>query len=109
MATQQADERGQEIRAIQHEYRFFYEMAVGVALVIIRIIIGFALFPNDIGYRGNLYTTILGVVITVVVLDRRAEHREQQRFKADLIQQMRSRVRDEAVHAVEELSRHKWL
>ena len=109
METQGTDERWREIRSIHKEYRFFYEMAVGVALVVVGIVVGFALFPEDTGYRSNLYTTILGVVITIAVLDLRAEHREQERFKADLIHQMRSRVRDEAVHAVEELSRHRWL
>lgn len=108
MTTEQGNGRWQEIKSIHRDYRFFYQMAAGIAFVILGILIGFALFPNDIGYRGNLYTTILGVVITILVLDRRAEQRAERALKVQLIREMGSTVNEVARRAVEELQDRGW-
>lgn len=93
--------------------RSVYDLAAGVLLVIVATVIGLALFPNDRGFQGNLYTTILGVLITIFVLDRRAERREALRaeneLKARLIREMGSSVNEVAIRAVEELRAKGWL
>jgi uncharacterized protein YjbI with pentapeptide repeats len=103
------DWRNQEIKIDP----FVYQLAAGIFLIVIAILIGFALFPNDKGYLANIYTTLVGVLITVVYLDRRAERREALRaeseLKTRLIREMGSQLNEVAIHAVEELRAKQWL
>ena len=124
MASQPQNQQ-EDWRNVEFKYdRFFYEISFGIFLVIVAVLIGFVLFPNDRGFQGNLYTTIVGVLITIFVLDRRAERREEERTrqremekqaealeqeKARLIRQMGSTINEEAIRAVEELYLRRWL
>ena len=56
--------------------RYVYEMAAGILFIVVAVLVGLALFPDDKGFQDNLYTTVLGVLITIFVLDRRAERHE---------------------------------
>ncbi len=109
MAQPPPDWRTQDIKLD----RSVYDLAAGVLLVIVAAVIGLALFPDDKGFQGNLYTTILGVLITIFILDRRAERREALRaendLKARLIREMGSSVNEVAIRAVEELRAKGWL
>ncbi len=100
--TPDTDWRNQEIKIDAS----LYKRAGGIRLIVVAVIIGFVLFPNE-GYLINLYTTGLGVLITIAYLDGRAERREALRaegdLKARLIREMGSQVNAVAVHAVEEL------
>ena len=103
------DWRNQEIKIDP----FVYQLAAGIFLIVIAILIGFALFPNDKGYLANIYTTLIGVLITVVYLDRRAERREalraQSELKARLISELRSSVPELTKRALEQLNENGWL
>lgn len=105
------DERLQEIRSIRKLYKEFYELLGGLTFVSIAILIGFVFFTGeaDIGYKANVYTTLIGVLITIFVLDRRAAHREAKRLRAQLIREMGTRNNGIALRAVRELRAHTWL
>lgn len=108
-----ADARRREQERIRKEYPDLYYYAVGVALVVVLMIAGYALFPDRDGYLTNLFTEAASVAVTLLVLNRMAEAREKRQrkgqLKQDLIYRMRSRVNDEAVRAVEELALYGWL
>lgn len=89
--------------------RFVFQIAVGVMIVIAAVIVGLALFPNDKGFQGNLYTTIIGVLITIFVLDRQAERRETKRVREQLIRELKSGVDDISKRAAEELYDQGWV
>jgi len=62
---------------------------------------------------ANFGTELIGIAITVLVIDRlalqRQESRDEMRLKADLIARAGSGVRETAVAAIDELARLRWL
>lgn len=103
------EDRWREIRLIHHENRYFYLVGGGLILVSIGIWIGALLFADDGGYFTNLYTEMISIAVTVFVLNLLARWREEARHRTDLLFRMGSRVNAEAVRAVEELRRNRWL
>jgi uncharacterized protein YjbI with pentapeptide repeats len=75
----------------------------GTIMVLFLVYAGFRLIADKSGYAVNLFTEFLSISITIFVLDRRAQLREQKRLEAELMRRIRSSVRDVAVAAVEEL------
>lgn len=108
-----ADERRREQERIRREYPDLYYYVAGVALVVVLMLVGYVLFPDRDGYLTNLFTEAASVAVTLIILNRMAERREERRFlrqlKQDLIYRMGSQVNSEAIRAVEELRRHGWL
>lgn len=97
-----------DTRKIQAKHRDFYEILGGTLLVLIGIAIGFVLFKPGTGFEQNLWTTIIGVVATVLVLDRRVEQRQRAFLKAQLIRELGSTDNGIARRAMVELEAHKW-
>ena len=106
---QQPDWRKQEFKYDQ----FFFQVTFGVIVIILAALIGFALFPEDMGYRSNLYTTAVGVLVTVSVLDLLANRRDEKqavtRLRETLIIRLGSRVNTITRSSAEELDQHGWL
>ncbi|MEO1287332.1 MAG: pentapeptide repeat-containing protein [Chloroflexota bacterium] len=96
-----------ERQAIQTQYRDFYAIGSGLTLVIIGIWIGSLLFTD--GYGTNLYTEGMGVLVTILVLDRINQWRERQNMKKRLIREAGSRSNELAIGAVEWLRAEDWL
>lgn len=89
--------------------KLLFPIAAGILIVAVLIGIGFFLVPDNNGLFTNLVSEAISIGITVAILNKLAEHREEQRYKRDLIWKMGSRVNSDAVRAVEELRRHGWL
>ena len=130
MATnEQPEDRWETIKKLWHDEKFVYQILGGLVLVGIGVWIGLRLFGGDPGYATNLYTEVLSISMTVLVVDllarRREEQREEARFKQreearlkqredvwlkrDLIMRMGSQVTDTAVSAANELLVRGWL
>lgn len=118
------DERTQEIRDIHTRYKFVYQIIGGMALVLLGVLIGAELFRNDRGYGTNLYTEVLSIAVTIFILDRLAQRREEKRElqrerekveqareqeKQRLIRDLGSEVNNVARKAAEELDAKGWL
>ncbi|MCB9457574.1 MAG: hypothetical protein H6671_16430 [Anaerolineaceae bacterium] len=109
MTTQDTDERWQEIRSIHHEYEFFYQIGGGLLLVLIGVWIGTNLFAlaEDTGYFTNVYTEVLSIFVTVFILDRLAQRREDRNREIDLREQLvrdaSSLVNDVALNAIRQI------
>jgi uncharacterized protein YjbI with pentapeptide repeats len=101
--------REQEIREIWRDYKHFYRIIGGFALVSIGLWIGSILFSNDVGYGTNLFTEALGVLVTIAVLDRLNDWRSHQQLKDQLVQNAGNRDNSTAVSAVDRMRNENWL
>ncbi len=91
-------------------YRNFYQLAGGLFITAVILLIGgFNYSDPKAGYWVNIYATIVGTVLTIAVLDRRAEHRATRERKQELILQMGSPDNGFAVEAVRLLRQKGWL
>jgi uncharacterized protein YjbI with pentapeptide repeats len=106
------DERWAEIRAIWKQNHWLY--------ILVGFLLGVLLQPflqylqSDIdGFLQNLVPEAIGIVFTVLLIDRIYQRREQERekhnLKARLIRELGSRVNEVAKRAAEELLAHKWF
>ncbi|MCA0455751.1 MAG: pentapeptide repeat-containing protein [Chloroflexi bacterium] len=101
---QPQDWRNQEFMYEPFHFQIIFN---GLAIILV-ILIGFVLFPNDIGYRSNLFTTGLGVLVTVRFVDLLNRRREEMRYKAQLIREMGNVDNGIAARAIAELNANKW-
>jgi|GEM_PF-3033731 hypothetical protein len=107
--TPGADERRREQERIRREYPDLYYVVVRVAVVVLVAGFGFLLISDHLEYRTNLFTEGVSILTTVLIIDFLAKRREQERYKRDLLYRMGSEVNNEALRAVDELRRNKWL
>lgn len=107
------NERQRELDEIKRRYPEMYYVTTAVMLIGVGVAVGYVLFADREGFSANLFTETISVAVTVLILnrlaERRDEKRETKRLKENLIAQMGSQVNEVAVHAVEELRRHGWL
>jgi len=104
--------RQEEIKAIQKEYSWFYPFIGGLILLIIGFLLGATWFQGDdngLGYITNLYTELISIGVTIVVLDRINQWRDRQNLKRRLVAEAGSRSNSIAVGAVDWLRREGWL
>lgn len=120
MSTQSTEQRFENPSFLAEDYAkyksFFQYLGAGT-IVLILVLIGAVLFAdiepriNQIiaglsGYLTNVYTEILSVVVTILILDRRAQHREEQRRITErnqrLIREIGSRDNATALKALRE-------
>ena len=102
-----AAQRETETAQIWKQYGDFYSISGGLVFVAIGIWIGSMLF-ND-GYGTNLYTEAMGVLVTILVLDRINQWRDRQATKKRLVREAGSRSNELAIAAVEWLRAEDWL
>lgn len=87
-------------------------LIVGMIGVIIGIAIGFIILgrtDNGLSYFTNVYTEIIGVAVTVVVIERFFEMRRTNELKEQLLWEAGSKSNDIAINAVDTLRRKGWL
>lgn len=96
-----------ERKQVWSQYRDFYAIGSGLTLVAIGVWIGSLLF-ND-GYGTNLYTEAMGVLVTILVLDRINQWRDRQATKKRLVREAGSRSNELAIAAIEWLRAEDWL
>lgn len=102
-----ADTRDDERKEIWKQYGDFYPISGGIILVIIGIWLGSILFSD--GYGTNLYTEGMGVLVTILVLDRINQWRDRQALKKRLVREAGSRSNEVAISAIEWLRAEDWL
>jgi uncharacterized protein YjbI with pentapeptide repeats len=107
--AQQTHDAWVDIREIQHKHAFFYQIALGLVLVIVGIVIGAALFSSDESYGSNVYLNVISVFATVVVLNWLAERREERSLKRRIVMDVASHSNKTAHRALRELSKRHTL
>ena len=118
-----SETRREEIREVQKEYSWFYALIIGAALLCVGVWIGASLFTDKDSYGMNLFTELLGISATVLIINQIYErrNRERQREQAQreeeqkteerkrrLVRRAGSRSNDIANSAIEQL-RHDCL
>lgn len=99
--------REAEIQQIHQRYARFYQVSGAVALVLIGVWIGSLLFGE--GYAANVYTEVLGVLVTIAILDRLNVWRENQRLKMRLVRETGSQSSETARVALDWIRAEGWL
>ena len=102
-----ASNRNQEIRMIHRRFDEFYKIGGGILLVLFGIWIGSLLFGE--GYSTNVYTEMLSIFVTILVLDRLNERRDTLQLKRRLIREAGSRDNSTALNAIDWLRSEGWL
>jgi uncharacterized protein YjbI with pentapeptide repeats len=107
-ATAPQSTRWQEIVGIWRDNRWLF--------VIAGWLLGTLTFPfiqhiagDAMGLLNNLVPEAVGIVFTVLILERLAENRDRENLKRQLIRNAGSNLRDIAVHAIDELRANRWL
>ena len=102
--------RREEIRATHRKYRLFYELLGGAVLLSIGVAIGAGFFGlGNRDYHMNLFTEGMGIVVTVIIINRWYEHRSNENLKRRLLQQVREGSTDVASNALSWLRSEGWL
>ncbi len=102
--------RQEEIRAIHKKHRLFYELLGGLVLLLIGIFIGAMFFGGgNQDYHMNLFTEGMGIVATVIIINRWYIHRERENLKRRLVQDAGISSSDIAISAVARLRYEDWL
>jgi len=104
---QSSPNRQTEIHTMHKRYTQFYKIGGGLVLVLVGVWIGSLLFSDD--YATNIYTEMLSIFVTILVLDRLNEWRNTQQLKKQLIREASSRDNSTALNAVDWLRAEKWL
>lgn len=99
----------QELDNIRKKYPALYPFAIGMAILLFGIWLGAILFDGDGGYATNLYTELISIGITVVVLDQINEYRTTQKLKQRLVREAGSFANNTAVSAVDWIRHEGWL
>lgn len=103
--------REEEIRDIHGKYKDFYQIGGGVLLVCIGIWIGSLIFQD--GYATNVYTELMSVIVTILVLDRlndwRARNREREALQKRLIREAGGQSNEMAKAAIDWMRDEGWL
>lgn len=111
--TQVANDRWKAITEIWGWWRWLLSDTTiqdGIAIIAVLGLVGrFILFPSDAGYITNLYTEVISIAITVLVLDRLNQRRQDKIRKEELIFQMGSGENVTARRAARMLHHKGWL
>ncbi|MEM6529267.1 MAG: pentapeptide repeat-containing protein, partial [Chloroflexota bacterium] len=100
----------QAVRRIHADEKAFFQMAGGVGLFAVLGAVGLLVFAADrFGYQMNVYTELISVALTILVLDRRAAARAEAERKEELIFQMGSPEHTTAHAAARILKVKGWL
>jgi Pentapeptide repeats (8 copies) len=92
------------------KYKNFYQLVGGAFITLMILLIGGFIYSRpEAGYWVNIYATLVGTILTIAVLDRRAEQRAIRERKEELILQMGSSDNGFALEAVRLLGHKGWL
>ena len=111
--SEQTLSRNEEIQQIHKDYIGFYQLGGGLFLVLIGVLIGAVIFANDSGYGTNIYTELLSVGLTILVLNGLQERRDTRNRIKDLQEQLvreaGSSVNATARTAIDTMRKRGWL
>src|SRR5689334_9451967 len=108
------EERQEQVRAMmQRDYPDFYHVAFIVMVVGVLILIGLVAFTEQEAYHINLWTTLITIILTYLVLDWRIKRQETRladaQVRRELLVQIRNRGKDPSQVALDMLIHRGWL
>lgn len=110
-AQTMAQTREAIIADIQTKYAEFYRIGGTLGLVVVGIWLGTLFALGD--YASDMFSEALGVLVTIIVLDRlnaiRQRQREEEALKRRLVREAGSRDNERALSAIDWLRAEGWL
>jgi uncharacterized protein YjbI with pentapeptide repeats len=86
---------------------------VVLLIAVVELAVVSSVYDNLSGFGQTLLVTLgtdsLGVAVTVLILNALQERAQEEQFKNQLIREMRSKIRDVAVPAAEQIAARAWL
>jgi len=104
--------RQNEIQQLHKDYNWFYSLIGGLVVLIIGIFIGHFLIDGELiigEYGVNLYTEVVSIIVTVLILDRINDYRAKQQLKKRLVREAGSQSNETAKSAVDWIRHEGWL
>jgi uncharacterized protein YjbI with pentapeptide repeats len=109
MAQHIKDQQGDNWREMEFGIdKIFYFIAIAGMLILFGVWLGTALFDAD-SILPNVYTEVLSIGVTVLILNKLAERREENALKRRLIMNAGSLSNEIAKDAVHQIRRRDWL
>ncbi len=113
----EASSRTEEIAQIQKDYPGMYRVALSIFLIVLGIAIGPTIIGwlnrTPDGYETNIYTEILSVAGTILILnylqERREESRRETEHKERLVREAGSPIHATAINAIRNIRERGWL
>ncbi len=110
-----ADQSWQELergKDIWKQHAWFYRLLRGFVLVGIGVLIGHAIYAKaeqQEAYWINVFTSVLGIAATVLILDELNRKRLEDEYKRQLVDDAASTSNEIAKNGVHQLRRKEWL
>ena len=112
MMTSQTQEQELDWRNVTfntEKQKLFNEILLALIILFTGIWIGSRLFADEPGYGTNIYTELLSIGVTILILDRLAKYRATNQLKKQLVWDVASRSNEMAKRAVTIMRHEKWL
>ncbi len=109
MAWVEADVQRERIQQVYGDYKWFYQVLGGGALVLLSVLIESGWYRWDSGYGRTLYTELISIAVTVAIVDRLNQRRATEQLKKRLVCEADSRSNNMAVSAIDWLRAKGWL
>lgn len=107
------EERWNEIKSIWRKNRLIFIFSVGSLMFLAGFIIGTASYTSQpdwlSNFSENFWTEVLGIIVTVVVIDRIYAMNSLRDRKILLFNQLKSHANSVAIDALEQIRREDWL
>lgn len=105
--------RNEEIQQIHKDYPSTYRIVTSIFFILLGVLLGPTILNTTEGYNTNIYTEIISIAVTVLILDYLQERRDNRNRIKDLQEQLvrdaGSPVNDIARNAIHNLRKRGWL
>lgn len=108
MSEYSLQDRLEENRQALRSEKFIFPTTIGLIFVILLFYTGFQLFSGGQDYSMNVFTELLGLLATVLILDRITEFRLEQQLKRRLVREAASRDNSTAISAIDWIQAEGW-
>jgi len=109
MAQNTFDIAWQRNKDAQRYSKYLYPAMIGLIALAIGFWLGLNWFQDTEGYQMNVFTELLGIGITILVIDRLNAWRDERNLKRRLVREAGSRDNSTAVSAIDWIRHEGWL
>jgi len=109
MATNAFYNREDEIKTIWRENASLYQIGIIVLVLLVGIAIGALLFNDNINFSLNIYTEIISILVTALVVDQIVRRRDQVQQRRRLLRDIAGPSGEVARAAINIMRQEGWL
>lgn len=109
MATNAFYNREDEIKNIWRENASLYQIGTIVVVLLAGIVIGALLFSDNINFSLNIYTEVISIIVTALVVDQIVRRRDQMQQRRRLLRDVGGPSGEVARAAINIMRQEGWL